>query len=167
MIPSGSVTLSLPVTTVGPGSAEVTLTAGTLVRGLTIEVDGSGPIPAIVAPPVMIQVQARPSAGRILLPSGIERSVNLPFLPEPATETVQVQVESLDPAIVSAPASVQIPADSRLLTLPLSTANVDAATRLILSGGGIHRVLDIAVGQVPLNEVPPTLAPAVGIRILP
>jgi len=166
-IQAGSAILNLPIITVGSGSAEVTLTTATTVRGLTIEVGNVGPASAILAPPVMIQVPARASAGRILLPAGAGRELSLPFLPEPATETVQIQVRSLDPTVVSVPASVQIAAGDTVLTLPLNTADVDAVARVILSGGGIERVLEIVVGQVPSDEVLPTLAPPVGIEVPP
>ena len=169
ILSAGTGSLVLQLTTGQAGSTQLRLSAGDQVRVLQVRVGDPQPdeLAPVLAPPVMIALRERPSAGEIRLPSGDSRILTLPFLPAPALTDVEIAVRNPAPSLINVPAGLVIPAGASDLILPLSTGTGEGQARLILSGGGVTRSLGIRVGVPALDAVPPTLAPPVGVEVSP
>lgn len=165
-IPAGSARLPLTLTSAEPGSALVTLRVGTAVYGLAVQVGepAAGAVPPVLAAPVGLLVHAPSSLGRLVLPDAGTRRVLLPFLDEPATVDTPIRVTSSDPAIIDLAAPALVPAGARTLTLDL-IAGAQGWAELSLSGAGRSRTLGVRVGLPEPGDVPPILAPPVGVAV--
>src|SRR5439155_1179080 len=166
VVPAGSQTATLTITTGTAGTALLMLQAGGQVRGLTVIVGPppAGSVPPIIAPPAGVVVLPAPSAGQLIVPGSGQQTLTVPLLSTPATADTPVTVRSSDPAVASVVGSVVIPAGGQVATLTITTGTRGIAF-LTMTAGAEVRELTVIVGTPPPATVPPVVAPPVQIDV--
>src|SRR5439155_17706578 len=103
VVPAGSQTATVTITTGTAGTALLILQAGTEVRGLTVIVGPppAGSVPPIMAAPVEVTVLRPQSLGQLITPTSGQQTLTLPLLPTPATADPPVTAPSSDPAVAT------------------------------------------------------------------
>src|SRR5207247_415574 len=129
VVPAGSETATLTVTTGTAGTALLTLQAGTEVRGLTVIVGPppAGSVPPIMAAPVEVTVLRPQSLGQLITPTSGQQTLTVPLRPTPATADTPVTVTSSDPAVATVLGAVVVRAGSQTATLTITTGTAGTA----------------------------------------
>jgi hypothetical protein len=169
-IAAGEQLTTVSITTGVEGTAVLTLKAGTVTKGLTVIVGTPPPnqTPIAFAPSVGVSLLGLPFIGQVSATPASSATLGIVFLPVPAAVNTTVSVTSSNPAVadVTTP-SVLIGAGNRVLDVQLTTGAAGTAT-LRLEGGGMKREFLVLVGDTPPgNRTPVTVAPAVGISVIP
>lgn len=166
----GQQVTTLTITTGSNGTAVLTLTAGTSVKGLTIIVGTPDPsqTPIVFALPVGVTSPGLPFVGQVAAPVGTSVTVGIVLLASPAPSDTTVNVTSSNPTIAQVvTSSVVIPAGSRVATVQLSTGLAGTAT-LTLESAGLLREFKLFVGAMPPPlQTPVTAAVPIGVSVVP
>jgi hypothetical protein len=169
-IQPGQQTTTLTITTGVPGTAVLTLTAGTTVRSFTVFVGTPAPAqtPLAFARAVGVSLQSVSISGRVSAPLGSQFPLGVVVLSAPASgaKTIAVSTSNANVVQVMSP-TVTVADGSRVAMLDLITGSAGTAT-LTLDGDGITETITIDVGLSVLpNRTPLVPALPVGISILP
>jgi hypothetical protein len=166
LVPAGSQSAIVTITTGAGGVAFLTFRAGAEVRELTVLVGTPSPgmVPPIVTQPVGVIVMAAPSAGRLIAPAGGQQTLSVPLLSTPAALTTPVTVTSSDEAVATVVGAVVVAAGSTTATMTIATGSNGFAV-LTLAAGSEVRELTVIVGTPPAGVIPPIVAPPVQIEI--
>src|SRR5438093_919830 len=166
VVPAGSQTATLTITTGTAGTALLILQAGTEVRGLTVIVGPppAGSVPPIMAAPVEVTVLRPQSLGQLITPTSGQQTLTVPLLPTPARADTPVTVRSSDPAVASVVGSGVIPAGGQVATLTITTGTRGMAF-LTMPAGTEVRELTVIVGPPPAGSVPPIVASPAGVFV--
>jgi len=169
-IQPGQETTTLSITTGVPGTAVLTLTAGTTVRSFTVYVGTPAPAqtPLTFARAVGVSVQAVSLGQRVSAPLGGQVTLGVVVLPVPASGTKTIAVSTTNASVVQVVnATVTIAGGSQVAVLDLITGSAGTAT-LTLTGDGITETITIDIGIAPApNRTPPLAARSVGVSVVP
>lgn len=167
VIPAGSTGATFSITTGAAGTAIVTIVAGDQGRELRVVsgAPGAAATPPVVAPPVGVVVLESGTAGTLFLDPGETRSFELRLLSYPSLADLPVTATSLDPAVATVTPGAQVipTGESRVTLTVTATALAEAETRIDLVFGLERRTLRVLVGVPDAANVPPTVAPPVGV----
>jgi 5-hydroxyisourate hydrolase-like protein (transthyretin family) len=169
LIPQGSRTADIPVTTGAPGMATLRIEAGGTVMEVTVVVGQFPPdlFPPVSARPVGLNVlPVQTLIGRVIRPEGTQASFTVPLLSAPADSPTVVTVSSSDPAIAQVLGSVIVPAGSQSAPIQLQTGAAGTVT-LTFTANGQSRSLTVIVGTPPPDLLSPVTARPVGVNLLP
>jgi len=177
VFPAGASALDILVTGLATGGTAVTATSAQGVASTiasvsealapTIFTEAPPPdaTPPMVASPVGAAIRPFASAGQIVLPPAVTRSVRLRLLHAPAAQTTPVTIESSNAAVATAGAvSIQAGSTDAVLVI---TSGAEGEAVLVLHAGSTGLELHVVVGAVGLDETPATLAPPIGMVVLP
>jgi hypothetical protein len=161
---------TVSITTGAEGTAVLTLKAGNVTKSLTVIVGTPPPdqTPIAFAPSVGISLLGLPFIGQVSTAAASSASFGIVFLPAPAVTdtTISVTSSNTDVAAVVTP-SVLVGAGNRVVDVQVTTGVAGTAT-LTLEGGGMKREFLVFVGAAPpANRTPVTVAPAVGVSVIP
>jgi hypothetical protein len=161
---------TVSITTGVEGTAVLTLKAGNVTKSLTVIVGTPPPdqTPIAFAPSVGISLLGLPFVGQVSAAPASSASVGIVFLPTPAAVDTTITITSSDASVASVDTpSVVVPAGNRVVDVQLTTGAAGTAT-LTIEGGGLKREFLVFVGAAPpVNRTPVTVAPAVGVSVIP
>lgn len=167
VIPSGGQSAILSLVTGAEGTAVLTLTTDGLVRELTVFVGlpSVGTAPPTVARPVGIRLLSLPSVGQVNLPVADQALVEVRLLEQPAVSEVTVTFASGDfnvADVLESQITIPIGEVSAAFTL---ISGITGETIIRLDFGDESRELEVQVGDFTTGELPPTVAPSVGVEV--
>jgi hypothetical protein len=166
VIPVGSQTVTLSLSTGQSGVAILTLRAGSVVRQLTVIVGlpAAGVPLTAMALAVGVTVTLPPTLGHVSVTANQTQTITVPLLPSPAAGATPVTVFSSNPAVVAVLGPGAIPAGGQAVTLTLTTKQTGVAI-LTLRAGSVVRQLTVIV-SLPVAGGPLTVvAPIVGVIV--
>ncbi len=173
-IAAGSRLAMVNLTTHGPGTAILTLEAGTLRREFSLAVGGTpGPLttPVIVGRPVGVGVVGANGLGRVLVAPGapVNATVGVQLLAAARGAATPVTVTSGDPSLVAlaggSTVTTQVEAGTVAIPLDLRTAGTAGAVVLRFELDGTTYELLVVVGDPPPSQIPAVTAPVIGVQI--
>ncbi|QYZ65331.1 MAG: hypothetical protein OI74_04575 [Gammaproteobacteria bacterium (ex Lamellibrachia satsuma)] len=167
VIPSGGQSAVLSLVTGVEGTAVLTLTADGLVRELTVFVGlpSVETAPPTVARPVGIRLLSLPSVGQVKLSVADQALATVRLLDQPAVSEVTVTFASGDfnvADVLESQISIPIGEVSAAFTL---ISGITGETTIRLDFGDESRELEVQVGDFTTGELPPTVAPSVGVEV--
>ncbi|MCP5152800.1 MAG: Ig-like domain-containing protein [Ectothiorhodospiraceae bacterium] len=166
-VAAGSRSVTVVLQPAGPGFARLSLRAAGRVRAVNVRVGTPGPgeLAPVVAPEVGIVLRPPPSLGRIGIASAGTTRIAVTLLPAPVAVPTDVDVTSSDPSVVQAGSPVvTIPAGERAAVVDLVPA-ADGVAVVTLRAGALVRGLTVRVGPPAPDELPPLVAPPVGVEL--
>jgi hypothetical protein len=167
---AGEQVTTVSIATGAEGTAVLTLKAGNVTKSLTVIVGTPAPdqTPIAFAPSVGVSLLGLPFIGQVAADAASSASFGIVFLPAPAVADTVISVTSSDPAVATVVTpSVSVGAGNRVVNVQVTTGVAGTAT-LTLEGGGLKREFLVFVGGAPpANRTPVTVAPAVGISVIP
>jgi hypothetical protein len=160
---SGTVT----IVTGAEGTATITFRVGNIARQLTVVVGtpDAASLGPIVGAPVGVRVFPPLFLGRILVPMAGETSVTLVLLSEAQSVDTPVTVRSTASGVADVE-DVVIPAGQTSVPVTVTTGAQGTATLTFRAGSEV-REMRVVVGQPVAGDIPPTVAPPVGVRLMP
>ncbi|MBA1443921.1 MAG: Ig-like domain-containing protein [Chromatiales bacterium] len=167
VIPSGGQSAILSLVTGAEGTAVLTLTTDGLVRELTVFVGlpSVGTAPPTVARPVGIRLLSLPSVGQVNLPVADQALVEVRLLDQPVASEVTVTFASGDfnvADVLETQVTILIGEVSATFTL---ISGIAGEATIRLDFGDEIRELNVQVGDFATDELPPTVAPSVGVEV--
>jgi len=167
-IPQGSrdAILNLTTGTIG-GTASIRIQSGNHVRVLTVIVGTppAGTVPPVISPAAGVFVHPPRSAGRVILGEGRNITLTIPMVDQAVSTDTVVAAISGD-ASVAAINRATIPAGSKDAVIGITTGTAGTTT-ITLQAGDTIKILTVIVGLPPAGEIPPVIAPPVGIFVRP
>ena len=166
-IPAGERAAMFAIVTGTEGTATLTLRAGgqTWLVSVVVGTPPAGTVGPIFANPVGVRLLPAISLGRLFLPTGTT-ALPLVLLSDPAPTPVTVTITTGDAGIARVDQEVVVPAGERTAIVPI-TMGSDSFTTLRFRAGAEVRELTLHVGTPAGGNSPLTLAPPVGVRVLP
>ena len=142
-VPAGATSVSIPVTAIGPGSADISASLNGSAATSTVSVTPPPPVVTGVAPATLSLPKGTPGTLRV----AVSRAPNAPTV---------VTLGSSDPAVASVPQEVNIPAGALFADFPVAANGVGQATiSASLNGASATAQLTVA----PAELVTLTLSP--------
>jgi hypothetical protein len=166
VIPAGSQTATLTITTGAAGSATLRIDINGVRRELTVFVGTppAGSVPPVLASPVAAVVLPTPPRGVVFTAATGQSVVGLPLLSSPATADVPVTVTSTNPEVANVVGTVVVPAGSQVATFTIAASSAGTATLRIEVDGAVLE-LSVIAGTPPAGLVPIVAAPIVGVEV--
>jgi hypothetical protein len=165
-VPAGSQVAAITIQTGVAGTAGIELIVAGQAREIRVVSGGSGEaaMPAAVASPVGVAVQAAPLAGLVIAPSGATAVVGVRLLAQPASSDVVATITNGNPGVAAVAQSIVIRAGQQVVQIGITPVADGVADLTIHAAGQTVRFTFIS-GTPPPGVVPIVTAPIVGVRI--
>ncbi|MDR4506567.1 MAG: Ig-like domain-containing protein [Candidatus Scalindua sp.] len=166
VIQSGETDAQFTIKTFVSGKAILKLQVGEEVRLLTVIVGtpSENRIPPVFARPVGIVVNTLNSLGSTIIPVGREQVISLKLLNTAATEETRVTITSDRSEVARVDGNVVIQSGETDAQFIIKTF-VSGKAILRLQVGDEIRLLTVIVGSPSAGQIPPVLAPVVGLNV--
>lgn len=175
---AGETVLEIPLTGLAEGGSSLVARSARDVVDVHVSVSPANEIPvftgtpppdaapAVFASPAGVALQTFPSAGLAVVPAGGSATLEVLLLAAPAAGSTPVSVTSSDPQVAAVESAALVEAGSRVARVRVDAGSEGEAV-ILLRAGALGRELRVRVGPPVASATLPSVAPPVGVAVLP